>query len=537
MLIMADSRISVHLRTTILFPQTLIPYFPGRTAPAQASAAPARNAQQLRRSWTASRSLVVVRGRLVPRVRRRAPRGSRRPARGPRCRVSGTPTQTSCFGTCSRVSGDQTTGMRTASASHPDRPRARGRMARMPRARDLGIEIGALPTGPTNSVLDVAGVGLGHATIHRDEPAPPRPRVARTGVTVPGRSPRTRTTGRCRPAARCSTAPASAPGFLTAAEWGAAETPVYLTSTHAARPGVRRRLRDRARAQPVGRRRRGDPGRRRVRRLVPQRLPPDARHRGRRPRRPARPPSPRAARRRHRTRARSGPGRACPASTSRAASVRRRGSTAEGHTVAVLLHDELRRRARSCVVAGVPVGRLLGRRRRTAARSRPARASGWSSPTPRSTAPRAPGWPGGSGSAWPAPARSPTTAAARSSWASAPGCGSTATAGPTARRLVAGRALDPLFAAVVEAAEEAVLNSMFTAPDDRRPRRQHQRVAALPARCSRSCEHAGRDGHAAGGPHPGRGRRRARRDAVPPRPGTPGRSRACSRRCPTARTT
>jgi D-aminopeptidase len=27
-----------------------------------------------------------------------------------------------------------------------------------------------------------------------------------------------------------------------------------------------------------------------------------------------------------------------------------------------------------------------------------------------------------------------------------------------------GRALDPLFAAVVEAAEEAVLNSMFTAP-------------------------------------------------------------------------
>ena len=41
----------------------------------------------------------------------------------------------------------------------------------MPRARDLGIEIGTLPTGPTNSVLDVAGVGLGHATVHRDEPA------------------------------------------------------------------------------------------------------------------------------------------------------------------------------------------------------------------------------------------------------------------------------------------------------------------------------------------------------------------------------
>jgi D-aminopeptidase len=54
----------------------------------------------------------------------------------------------------------------------------------MPRARDLGILIGSLPTGPTNSVLDVAGVGLGHATVIRDEPPPPDGRgVARTGVT------------------------------------------------------------------------------------------------------------------------------------------------------------------------------------------------------------------------------------------------------------------------------------------------------------------------------------------------------------------
>ena len=40
----------------------------------------------------------------------------------------------------------------------------------MPRARDLGIEIGVLPTGPTNSVLDVEGVGLGHVTITRESP-------------------------------------------------------------------------------------------------------------------------------------------------------------------------------------------------------------------------------------------------------------------------------------------------------------------------------------------------------------------------------
>ena len=49
----------------------------------------------------------------------------------------------------------------------------------MPRAREIGISIGVLPTGPTNSVLDVAGVGLGHATLVRDEPAPPEGRGRR----------------------------------------------------------------------------------------------------------------------------------------------------------------------------------------------------------------------------------------------------------------------------------------------------------------------------------------------------------------------
>jgi D-aminopeptidase len=35
---------------------------------------------------------------------------------------------------------------------------------------------------------------------------------------------------------------------------------------------------------------------------------------------------------------------------------------------------------------------------------------------------------------------------------------------PDGTPVLTGRALDPLFTAVVEAAEEAVLNSMFTAP-------------------------------------------------------------------------
>ncbi len=101
----------------------------------------------------------------------------------------------------------------------------------MPRARDLGVVIGALEPGPTNSVLDVPGVGLGHATVHRDEPPPPTGRgTARTGVTtlllaedayvrpVPAGGAVLNGAGECT-------------GFITATEGGAAETPVYLTST------------------------------------------------------------------------------------------------------------------------------------------------------------------------------------------------------------------------------------------------------------------------------------------------------------------
>ena len=101
----------------------------------------------------------------------------------------------------------------------------------MPRAREIGIEIGVLPTGPTNSVLDVAGVGLGHTTLHRDEAAPPEGRgAARTGVTTlvvaedAYRRPLAAGGAVLNGAGECT-------GLLTAAEWGVLETPIYLTST------------------------------------------------------------------------------------------------------------------------------------------------------------------------------------------------------------------------------------------------------------------------------------------------------------------
>jgi D-aminopeptidase len=101
----------------------------------------------------------------------------------------------------------------------------------MPRAIDLGITIGLLPPGPTGSVLDVPGVGLGHATVWRDEAPPPAGRgVARTGVTVldPGGDlftfPIPAGAAVLNGAGECT-------GLLAAQEWGLAETPVFLTST------------------------------------------------------------------------------------------------------------------------------------------------------------------------------------------------------------------------------------------------------------------------------------------------------------------
>lgn len=101
----------------------------------------------------------------------------------------------------------------------------------MPRVADLGIRIGTLPSGPTASVLDVPGVGLGHATVWRDEPDPPAGRgVARTGVTIvlPAqdtyRRPLSAGAAVLNGAGECT-------GVLTAREWGLVETPVFLTST------------------------------------------------------------------------------------------------------------------------------------------------------------------------------------------------------------------------------------------------------------------------------------------------------------------
>ncbi|MGQ0588324.1 MAG: P1 family peptidase, partial [Sphingosinicella sp.] len=46
-----------------------------------------------------------------------------------------------------------------------------------PRAREQGVEIGVLPTGPLNAITDVAGVRVGHVTLNEGS-------STRTGVTT-----------------------------------------------------------------------------------------------------------------------------------------------------------------------------------------------------------------------------------------------------------------------------------------------------------------------------------------------------------------
>ena len=101
------------------------------------------------------------------------------------------------------------------------------------RPRPLGIVIGSLPPGPTNGILDVAGVRVGHATVWFDEPAPPEGRgIARTGVTAIVPAPIGELLRAPMPV---GVAVLNGAGELTgsweAREWGTLHTPILLTRT------------------------------------------------------------------------------------------------------------------------------------------------------------------------------------------------------------------------------------------------------------------------------------------------------------------
>jgi len=93
-----------------------------------------------------------------------------------------------------------------------------------PRASDLGIKVGVLPTGPLNAITDVAGVAVGHTTIIRGE-------NVRTGVTAivphPGNLYREKVPG----GIFVGNGFGKLAGYTQVEEMGDIETPILLTET------------------------------------------------------------------------------------------------------------------------------------------------------------------------------------------------------------------------------------------------------------------------------------------------------------------
>ncbi|HEV8147529.1 MAG TPA: P1 family peptidase [Bryobacteraceae bacterium] len=97
-------------------------------------------------------------------------------------------------------------------------------MSDRPRARDLGVVVGVLPTGPNNAITDVGGVKVGHATLRRGE------RV-RTGVTAIVPHSRNLFREKVPGAVFVGNGFGKLVGSTQVNELGEIETPILLTST------------------------------------------------------------------------------------------------------------------------------------------------------------------------------------------------------------------------------------------------------------------------------------------------------------------
>ena len=101
---------------------------------------------------------------------------------------------------------------------------ANGQENKRPRAREAGVVVGVLPTGPLNAITDVAGVAIGHTTIVKGD-------NIRTGVTAilphGGNLFREKVPG----AVFIGNAFGKLAGSTQVNELGEIETPIMLTST------------------------------------------------------------------------------------------------------------------------------------------------------------------------------------------------------------------------------------------------------------------------------------------------------------------
>ncbi|MCD9029930.1 P1 family peptidase [Luteimonas sp. BDR2-5] len=93
-----------------------------------------------------------------------------------------------------------------------------------PRAREAGVVIGSLPTGPLNAIVDVDGVAVGHVTVHEGD-------SVRTGVTAIVPHPGDLFAERVPAAIHVANGFGKLLGVTQVRELGELETPVLLTGT------------------------------------------------------------------------------------------------------------------------------------------------------------------------------------------------------------------------------------------------------------------------------------------------------------------
>ena len=103
---------------------------------------------------------------------------------------------------------------------------------RRARARDLGITVGTLPTGPLNAITDVPGVLVGHCTVSWGGPELPRGSgPARTGVTAILPHGDDIWHERVVAGAFAANGVGEVVGMNAIREWGLIETPIMLTNS------------------------------------------------------------------------------------------------------------------------------------------------------------------------------------------------------------------------------------------------------------------------------------------------------------------
>ena len=100
----------------------------------------------------------------------------------------------------------------------------------MKRARDYGLICGSLPPGPLNAITDVAGVRVGHLTLHEGD--------VHTGFTAVVPAPGDLFRDKLRAGVEVINGFGKSAGLMQLAELGQIETPILLGNTFAVAAGI-----------------------------------------------------------------------------------------------------------------------------------------------------------------------------------------------------------------------------------------------------------------------------------------------------------